>query len=323
MYLIILLFIFSPFNLSAEVLKTNPDHSEIFFQIPYLKISEVTGRFKSFTGKLETDSEGKPKSVFISIKASSLDTGNKLRDSHLTGHDFLYAKKYPEIQFQSQDISPLKDKYEARGTLSFMEKTFPLNIFFSLSEKVTDTWGKKSRFAKFDFQLDRNELGLTWNKTLPGESYLLGDKIHVWGNFQLQPAGSLTHSTKHMIPDTLYAREREKILRGEKEASDFPLAVGSGKAPEPKAEKKNRVASESERSTVDPRSNLVWQVAFGILGMMGFVSTIFMGIFFKKWIHQKTQENHSETGALGLLTDFFIILIVFIYAVSLWEVGWG
>lgn len=322
LYLIFLLLILGPLNLKAEVLRTNPDHSEILFEIPYLKLSEVTGRFRKFTGELEL-TEGRPTKVVIAIDADSIDTGNTLRDNHLKGYDFFNSKTHPSNRFDSEKIITLNNKFRAHGKLLFLGGLKPLDIDFSLSEEVIDTWGKMSRFVKFDVSLNRNELGLKWNKTLPGDEFLLGDAIRVWGSFQLQPKGKLTHSTKHMIPDTLYAREREKILRGEKKTSRFSLDGGSVAPSLPEAETPKASMKEISPEQVDPRSRILWQLAFGVLGLMGFFATILIGFQFKKWIHQRTLENHSETGPVGLLTDLFIILIVFIYAVSLWEVGWG
>jgi polyisoprenoid-binding protein YceI len=324
MALIFILFIQGLFNLSAETLRTNPDHSEILFQVPYLRVSEVTGRFKKFSGELKLTPQGRPSQIELQIDADSIDTGNKLRDSHLKRHDFLDSQAHPVIKFESQALQPRNNKFEASGTLIFKGKSRPLKLVFSLSEEVTDTWNKKSRFVKFDFYLSRRELGIDWNKTLPGEEFLLGDKIHLWGSFQLQPSGGNTHSTKHMIPDTPYVREREKILRGEKENSDFESTKGAAQTHTfPLSAASNKVEAKESNESSDPRSRLQWQIAFGIMGLLGFFSTIFIGVFFKRWFHKKTRENHTETGFMGLLTDLFIILIVFIYAVSLWELGWG
>ena len=318
-----LLVLFS-FSLSAETLRTNPDHSEILFQIPYLKLSDVTGRFKKFSGALELSEKGMPQRLEFQIQANSLDTGNKLRDSHLRGQDFLATQDHPLIRFESQKITSSKSQFFASGTLTFLGKSHPLEVFFDLSEVVTDTWSKKSRFAKFDFSLSRKKLGLDWNKTLPGEDFLLGDKIRVWGSLQLQPGGAMTHPTKHMIPDTPYAREREKILRGEKTESEFSSSTGKTlEVPKTPSVKEMTTKVSGSSFQEDPRGRALWWFAFGVLGLMGFFSTIIIGIAFKKWLHKRTIKNHSETSPLGLLSDLVIILVVFIYAVSLWEVGWG
>lgn len=321
MRLFILFLILFNSSWASENWRTNQDHSEILFQIPYLKLSEVTGRFEKFSGLMILDG-GKPTEVKLSIDADSLNTGNKLRDSHLKGEDFLKSRQFPEIVFVAQEIKSQGEGFEASGRLSFIGKSHPLKIQFSLSNEVSDTWSKKSRFVKFNFILSRKELGLEWNKTLPGEEFLLGDKIRIWGSLQLQPIGQLTHSTKHMIPDTPYAREREKILRGEKAESDFSSSR-TNKLPETSPAELPLVQKSAQSGAKDSRDSVLWWVAFGVLGLLGFFSTIIISVAFKKWIHQRTKKNHSETGPLGLLSDLFVILIVFIYAVSLWEVGWG
>lgn len=321
--LIFLILILFPFHLSAEILRTNPDHSEILFQIPYLKLSEVTGRFKDFSGELVLNEKDIPSKVKINIDSDSIDTGNKLRDSHLKGFDFLDSKAHPLIRFESDEIIPFEKSFTAVGVLSFLGKSRPLKIQFTLSEVLTDTWSKKSRFAKFDLKLSRKELGLKWNKTLPENEFLLGDEVHVWGSLQLQLAGELTHPTKHMIPDTPYAREREKVLRGEKPVSEISASGSSVSTPTQSLEAKSpELVLEKNIETASERS-LLWWISFCILGLMGFFSTIIISVAFKRWVHQRTRVDHSETGVLGLLSDVFVIVVVFIYALSLWEVGWG
>jgi polyisoprenoid-binding protein YceI len=79
--LLFLLILFPKISFAQEW-KINSDHSEIFFRVPYLNISEVTGRFNSFSGSAELG-EKEAKHVFLQIYSSAIDTGNRLRDGHL------------------------------------------------------------------------------------------------------------------------------------------------------------------------------------------------------------------------------------------------
>ena len=56
---------------------------------------------------------------------------------------------------------------------------------------------------------------MEWNKTLPGQNYIIGEKVKVFGRFQIQPHDGKTPRMKFMIPDTKYVRMREKVGRGE------------------------------------------------------------------------------------------------------------
>ena len=51
---------------------------------------------------------------------------------------------------------------------------------------MKDTWGNPSRFATFKGQMDREEFGIEWNKSLANNQFLIGKDIAFWGKFQRQ-----------------------------------------------------------------------------------------------------------------------------------------
>lgn len=197
----------------------NKDHSEVLFKVPYLGVSELTGRFSEFSGSVQLDKSDKvPQSVEIRIKSSSIDTGHKMRDNHLRANDFLGSKEHPEIVFKGQSIVPIKpNHYRAVGTLAIKNTTRPFQIEFTTTDSVKDTWGYVNKFAKFQSKLNRKDFRINWNKTLEADKYLVGDDVDFWGVFQIQPKSAATPSSKHMIPDTQHIREREKELRNKNE----------------------------------------------------------------------------------------------------------
>lgn len=203
------------FNSFAEVWKTNIDHSEIHFKIPYMKISEVSGRFREFRASGELD-ENKLKNIEVVIDSSSIDTSHKMRDNHLKGHDFFKAKDFPQIVFKSDKVIPLgNSKYTAEGKLTIKDISKTSTFTIELSENLKDTWGYENRFAKFSGEIDRRDFEMNWNKTLDQKDFLVGDTISISGVFQIQPAASLTPNSKHMIPDTEEIRQKDSQRQDE------------------------------------------------------------------------------------------------------------
>src|SRR5688572_19137275 len=49
-------------------------------------------------------------SISVTIKARSIDTGNKRRDAHLQSAEFLDADKFPDIEFKSTRIARGQDR---------------------------------------------------------------------------------------------------------------------------------------------------------------------------------------------------------------------
>lgn len=190
---------------------SNRDHSEIFFQVPYMQVSEVTGRFDEFSSSSDFDEKTKNfASLNVLIRSSSIDTGNRMRDGHLEGTDFLQSKEHPEIIFTSSNVKLIKpNTYKATGDLSIKGIKKPSTVEFTLTDSMKDTWGYENRFVKFKSTVNRKDYNITWNKTLDGKQLLVGDTISFWGTFQMQPAAAKTPNSKHMIPDTEVIRKRD------------------------------------------------------------------------------------------------------------------
>jgi polyisoprenoid-binding protein YceI len=200
----------------ADPWTINKDHSEVFFTVPYMTVSDLTGRFNEFSG--EVDLAGK--TLEVKIETASIDTGNKMRDGHLKGSDFFQSPQYPQIIFKSKNVQSIgANKYKAAGEMTVKNITKPFTIEFTSTASVKDTWGYENRFVKFKSKMNRREFNINWNKSLDGEKYLVGDEITFYGTFQIQPLKGKTPNSKHMIPDTKYIREQD--LKNQKE--DSPL----------------------------------------------------------------------------------------------------
>jgi polyisoprenoid-binding protein YceI len=215
-----MLFSFSSLSMAGTWV-TNRDHSEIMFQIPYMGVSEVSGRFNEFKGKVELQGKGfQPVSLYVEIRTDSIDTGNKMRDGHLEGSDFLQGDQHPYISFSSHQISKMSSNhYKASGSLKIKGVSRAASVEFSVSDFVKDTWGYENLFVKFKSYINRKDYQITWNKTLDGNEFLVGDQITFWGTFQLQPIERQTPNSKHMIPDTQHIRQRDMNRRLEGESS--------------------------------------------------------------------------------------------------------
>lgn len=191
---------------------TNRDHSEILFQVSYMGVSELTGRFNEFSGNVHYgDKTQHPEKLEVLISSSSIDTGNKMRDGHLRGSDFFQSNQHPYIKFTSDKIKFIKSgSYRALGILNIKGIAKPAEIEFTTTESLKDTWGYDNKFVKFKSSVNRKDFGINWNKSLDGKELLVGDKITYQGTFQIQPASNKTPNSKHMIPDTEYIRERDE-----------------------------------------------------------------------------------------------------------------
>lgn len=309
--------------------RVNKDHSEIRFKVPYLSISEVTGSFSKFNGWVRFDEDQVlANSIEIHIYASSIFTGNDMRDGHLKSSDFLDVKAYPKIIFKSSKITPIAPShFLAEGTLQIKELKKPFKIKYTLSEEIRDSWNFVSKFAKFEAQIDREAFGIKWNKSLKDNSFLVGNKIALSGIIQLQPSGKSTPSSQHMIPNTEYIKQRDQLNRGELtkiDSFETTQNLTTTQKVFPKIKKEaNQDQTEKSLNTGDPRKQVKWQLAFWLLAFLGFLASLVLGVHAKYFLNNLFQEKYEETGFWGNFSDILAYIYAIAYALAIWYVGWG
>ena len=126
--------------------------SNVMFHVEELGKGHVSGHFSQLSGSLTTS--GNTMSVHGAVFADSINTGSKLRDSHLKSKVFFYEKKYPEISF---DGILLSDNM-LDGHLKIKDKIVPLQ--FQLTEPVYMVQPTKSIHVVSEFEVNRQDLGL-------------------------------------------------------------------------------------------------------------------------------------------------------------------
>ncbi len=310
-------------GVSAQNYVIQKDHSQIFFKVNYLSYGHVQGQFKSFKGSLDLNDSGIIENLTVKIQSNSLDTGHIQRDGHLRANDFFYTQKYPEIIFTyRKTIKRSGQQYEIEGELQLRGQSRSQRVELNLGPLEKDSWGYPSRFGEFKAQLNRQDYGLSWNKTLSGLNFLVSDEVEVSGIIQLQLTDAQTPTSKHMIPDTPAMRMREKAKRGEAElvttvtvASQETPAVLVPRSTRPQVNNSQQPAIKTKR----PVNQDPW---FWVLGLMGFLASIILGAFGKKIIMDYFPE-YEEDSLKGYLSDLLTIGFSLIYAIAFWLVGWG
>src|SRR5438105_3750351 len=113
----------------ATIYKVDPDHSGVGFSIRHF-VSNVPGRFDDFEGTIRYDPQSpSASSVELSVRTTSIDTGNNDRDEHLRSPDFFDAQKFPALTFTSTGVT-LKDTHtlEVTGDLTLHGVTRRITI---------------------------------------------------------------------------------------------------------------------------------------------------------------------------------------------------
>lgn len=164
----------------ADPFVIDPVHTNIGFSVRHLVINNVKGKFTDFSGTILYDEKDIAKSsVNVTIKATSINTGNDSRDNDLRGVGFLDAAKFPEITFQSQRIEKRSDGYVAVGKLTLHGVTKEFALPFSITGKIKDPWGNIRLGVESALTLDRRDFDLNYSKTLDNGGLVVGNDVKI------------------------------------------------------------------------------------------------------------------------------------------------
>jgi polyisoprenoid-binding protein YceI len=158
---------FSVFAAFAGDWKINNDETQMSFKIkgPF---GTVNGTVKNLTGSINFD-EKKLSDSKIDVRgdATTIKTGNNMRDRHLKKEEWFDASKFPSIHFISQSFSQTPEGFIINGILTLKDVSKPISFPFTVERK-----GKTSVF-KGEFTINRIDYGV-------GEkSFTVGNDVHV------------------------------------------------------------------------------------------------------------------------------------------------
>ena len=166
----------------------DPAHSSIEAVARHMMVSKVRGHFGSFSGAVEVAEEPAESTVQVSIDAKTIDTNEEKRDQHLRSEDFLHADEYPQLEFESREIEHLEgNRYRMFGDLTIRGETEPVELDVDYFGTDTDPFGSERALFQATTTLNRENWGITWNKTLETGGLFVGKELDVELDIQLVP----------------------------------------------------------------------------------------------------------------------------------------
>ena len=165
----------------------DPSHSEIRFSVRHMMISNVRGRFETFTGSFNMD-EQKPENSKIDIKidTSTINTRDVKRDEHLRSMDFFEAKKFPYISYVSKKVKQIDATHgQIIGDLTIRDVTHEVALNVDFNGLAKSPWGTTSAGFSGETRISRKDWGLEWNKALETGGVLVGDEITISTEIEL------------------------------------------------------------------------------------------------------------------------------------------
>jgi polyisoprenoid-binding protein YceI len=160
----------------------DPVHSVADFRVRHMMISNVRGHFTGVSGSL-TYNEADPaqSNVEASIDASTIDTRDTQRDTHLKGADFFDVEKFPTLTFRSSRIARSADgKLTVSGPLTIHGVSHEVEfVVDGPTAPVKDPWGNERVGVSASTKINRSKYGLNFNAPLETGGVMVGEEVSI------------------------------------------------------------------------------------------------------------------------------------------------
>lgn len=170
----------STVHAAAQTWELDKAHSNFYFSIDHI-YSKVQGYFSDFSGTVVFDPEDPGASNFqFLIKVKSIHTGIGKRDKHLLSPDFFDEGKFPEMTFQSTEVTKSGDNlYNVAGTFTIKGESHDLVLPLEFGGSKGHPMDKKKNVAGFNGRiiLDRIKYKVGTGKFL--DAGLVGKDVDV------------------------------------------------------------------------------------------------------------------------------------------------
>jgi polyisoprenoid-binding protein YceI len=166
-------------GLVAGTWTIDPVHSEVGFTVRHLMVSKVKGSFKTFEGSITIADNPLASKVEVTIDASSIDTRDEGRDTHLRSSDFFEVEQHPQITFTSTGVRAAGSDYVVTGDLTIHGTTRPVDLELEFNGVGPDPWGGTRVGFSASTEISRGDFGIEFNMPLDGGGVVIGDKIKI------------------------------------------------------------------------------------------------------------------------------------------------
>ncbi|MBI2271312.1 MAG: YceI family protein [Bacteroidetes bacterium] len=162
-------------------------HSKVQFTVTHLMISEVTGKFKMYEGKVvATKDDFTDSQIEFSADVNSINTDDEGRDKHLKSDDFFNAEKYPKMTFKSKSFKKVSGKnYKLTGDMTIRDITKSVEFDVVYNGSIKDPWGNTKAGFKLNGNINRIDYGLKWNAAVEAGGVVVSENVNITCDIEL------------------------------------------------------------------------------------------------------------------------------------------
>jgi polyisoprenoid-binding protein YceI len=159
----------------------DPVHSSVGFAVDYL-----AGTFQGSFSKV--DAQAADGALKGSAEVASVQVKDPNLEAHLQAPDFFDAERYPQLSFESKDITRSGNELTIAGEITIKGHTEPVEIRGVISDPIADPYGGERFGLKLEAAIDRNVFGVSWNNPLPSGEPALAPTVTLIADLQLSRA---------------------------------------------------------------------------------------------------------------------------------------
>lgn len=165
----------------------DPSHSEISFKVKHLVVATMTGKFDTFEGTLETESEDfNGANISFSADIASINTGNADRDGHLKSDDFFNAEAFPKLTFKSTSFTKTSDNdFKLVGDITIRDITKSIELTAEYGGTMVDPWGNTKAGFEINGKIKRKDFNLKWDVLTEAGGAVVSDEVKLHINVEI------------------------------------------------------------------------------------------------------------------------------------------
>jgi polyisoprenoid-binding protein YceI len=155
----------------------DPTHSHVGFELDYMG-GVFRGTFSPVEARFEVDAQGN-----AMLEGSAGADAVKVQDENLSADllspQFFDVARTPILGFEATDIARSGDDVSVSGELTIKGVTRPVDLHGTVSEPLTDAYGRERFNLKLAGAVDRTHFGLDWYIALPTGEPALSNEVRL------------------------------------------------------------------------------------------------------------------------------------------------
>ena len=159
----------------AGTYTTDGVHSSAGFSVKHM-LSTFRGSFGTVNATVTVDEDGSAR-LTGSVPVSSVIVKDENLQAHLQSPEFFDAEQYPEIRFDSVELTVDGPAATLTGDLTIKGNTERITAEGTVVGPIEDPFGNAKLGLQFETVVDRTKFGLNWNAPLPKVGFMLANDV--------------------------------------------------------------------------------------------------------------------------------------------------